>query len=125
MADGTPVTYEDLTEELKKKYDEVKAILEADPSALSQNPLTWRRGKGSPRRRADGGGPVSPRRKNAPGNHEASILSVRQLSGLTKERCHSNSRPPLPFALAAPEPSSPAYVVHKTVVTLADSRRSA
>ncbi|KAK1612623.1 hypothetical protein QYE76_036296 [Lolium multiflorum] len=30
MADGTPVTYEDLTEELKKKYDEVKAILEAD-----------------------------------------------------------------------------------------------
>ncbi|KAK1650938.1 hypothetical protein QYE76_068743 [Lolium multiflorum] len=30
MADGTPVTYEDLTDELKKKYDEVKAILEAD-----------------------------------------------------------------------------------------------
>ena len=30
MAEGTPVTYEDLTEELKKKYDEVKAILEAD-----------------------------------------------------------------------------------------------
>ncbi|KAK1616172.1 hypothetical protein QYE76_021689 [Lolium multiflorum] len=29
MADGTPVTYEDLTEELKK-YDKVKAILEAD-----------------------------------------------------------------------------------------------
>ncbi|KAK1632291.1 hypothetical protein QYE76_006606 [Lolium multiflorum] len=30
MADGTPVTYEDLTDELKKKYDEVKTILEAD-----------------------------------------------------------------------------------------------
>ncbi|KAK1698829.1 hypothetical protein QYE76_015526 [Lolium multiflorum] len=30
MAEGTPVTYEDLTDELKKKYDEVKAILEAD-----------------------------------------------------------------------------------------------
>ncbi|KAK1692302.1 hypothetical protein QYE76_008999 [Lolium multiflorum] len=30
MADSTPVTYEDLTEELKKKYDEVKAILEAN-----------------------------------------------------------------------------------------------
>ena len=30
MADGTPFMYEDLTEELKKKYDEVKAILEAD-----------------------------------------------------------------------------------------------
>ncbi|KAK1598822.1 hypothetical protein QYE76_017053 [Lolium multiflorum] len=30
MAEGTPVTYEDLTEELKKKCDEVKAILEAN-----------------------------------------------------------------------------------------------
>ncbi|KAK1604300.1 hypothetical protein QYE76_027973 [Lolium multiflorum] len=30
MADGTPVTYEDLTDELKKKYDEIKVILEAD-----------------------------------------------------------------------------------------------
>ncbi|KAK1676986.1 hypothetical protein QYE76_037834 [Lolium multiflorum] len=30
MAEGPPVTYEDLTEELKKKYDDVKAIFEAD-----------------------------------------------------------------------------------------------
>ncbi|KAK1653906.1 hypothetical protein QYE76_071711 [Lolium multiflorum] len=30
MADGTPVTYEDLTDELKKKYDEIKVTLEAD-----------------------------------------------------------------------------------------------
>ena len=30
-ADGTPVTYEDLTDELKKKYDEIKVVLEADP----------------------------------------------------------------------------------------------
>ncbi|KAK1642623.1 hypothetical protein QYE76_060428 [Lolium multiflorum] len=30
MADGTPVTYEELPDELKKKYDEVKVILEAD-----------------------------------------------------------------------------------------------
>ncbi|KAK1677931.1 hypothetical protein QYE76_038779 [Lolium multiflorum] len=30
MADGTPVTYEDLTDELKKKYDEIKVILKAD-----------------------------------------------------------------------------------------------
>ncbi|KAK1650997.1 hypothetical protein QYE76_068802 [Lolium multiflorum] len=41
MADGTPVTYEDLTEELKKKYDEVKAILEADLIGSFTNPLTW------------------------------------------------------------------------------------
>ncbi|KAK1697124.1 hypothetical protein QYE76_013821 [Lolium multiflorum] len=30
MAEGTPITYEDLPEELKKKYDDVKALLEAD-----------------------------------------------------------------------------------------------
>ncbi|KAK1646053.1 hypothetical protein QYE76_063858 [Lolium multiflorum] len=30
MADGTPVTYEELPDELKKRYDEVKVILEAD-----------------------------------------------------------------------------------------------
>ncbi|KAK1686626.1 hypothetical protein QYE76_047474 [Lolium multiflorum] len=30
MADGTPVTYEELPAELKKKYDEIKATLEAD-----------------------------------------------------------------------------------------------
>ncbi|KAK1642214.1 hypothetical protein QYE76_060019 [Lolium multiflorum] len=31
MEEGTPVTYEDLPEELKKKYDDVQALLEADP----------------------------------------------------------------------------------------------
>ena len=30
MADGTPVTYEELPDELKKRYDETKATLEAD-----------------------------------------------------------------------------------------------
>ncbi|KAK1653033.1 hypothetical protein QYE76_070838 [Lolium multiflorum] len=46
MADGTPVTYEDLTDELKKKYDEVKAILEADHRLFSQNPFTWHQVEG-------------------------------------------------------------------------------
>ncbi|KAK1670229.1 hypothetical protein QYE76_058388 [Lolium multiflorum] len=48
FAGGRPfpcsVTYEDLTEELKKKYDEVKAILEADLiGSFHENPLTWHR----------------------------------------------------------------------------------
>ncbi|KAK1691790.1 hypothetical protein QYE76_008487 [Lolium multiflorum] len=30
MADGTPVTYEELPDELKKRYDEIKVTLEAD-----------------------------------------------------------------------------------------------
>ncbi|KAK1663277.1 hypothetical protein QYE76_051436 [Lolium multiflorum] len=30
MAESTPVKYEDLTDELKKKHDEIKAVLEAD-----------------------------------------------------------------------------------------------
>ncbi|KAK1604289.1 hypothetical protein QYE76_027962 [Lolium multiflorum] len=37
MAEGTPVTYDDLTEELKKKYDEVKALLEADLIGFSRD----------------------------------------------------------------------------------------
>ncbi|KAK1612142.1 hypothetical protein QYE76_035815 [Lolium multiflorum] len=42
MADGTPVTYEDLTDELKKKYDKVKTILEADLiGSVRRTPLTW------------------------------------------------------------------------------------
>ncbi|KAK1605789.1 hypothetical protein QYE76_029462 [Lolium multiflorum] len=85
MADGTPVTYEDLTEELKKKYDEVKAIVEADLIGSFHRTLTWHR-------------------------VERVLTGDRdQLSGLTKERCQS--RPPLPFALAAP--NSPAYIVYK------------
>ncbi|KAK1646466.1 hypothetical protein QYE76_064271 [Lolium multiflorum] len=30
MAESTPVKYEDLTDELKKKHDEIKAVLEAE-----------------------------------------------------------------------------------------------
>jgi hypothetical protein len=30
MANGTPVTYEELPDELKKRYDEVKVTLEAN-----------------------------------------------------------------------------------------------
>ncbi|KAK1626496.1 hypothetical protein QYE76_000811 [Lolium multiflorum] len=46
MADGTPVTYEDLTDELKKKYDEVKAILEADLIGSFHNPFPWHQVEG-------------------------------------------------------------------------------
>ena len=68
MADGTPVTYEDLTEELKKKYDEVKAILEADLIGsfhrTRSHGIRW---KGfSPEGVLDGVD-LSARQKNAPG----------------------------------------------------------
>ncbi|KAK1642788.1 hypothetical protein QYE76_060593 [Lolium multiflorum] len=119
MAEGTPVTYEELTEELKKKYDEVKAILEADligsfhrtrSHGVVERVLT--------RRRARWSGPVRPS-KNAPGpcvrrNHEASYSPSGPALGTYQGEMPLQSRPPLPFALAAPEvPSSPAYVVYK------------
>ncbi|KAK1618273.1 hypothetical protein QYE76_023790 [Lolium multiflorum] len=46
-ADGTPVTYEELPDELKKRYDEIKVTLEADPHRLfPENPFPWHRWKG-------------------------------------------------------------------------------
>ncbi|KAK1686986.1 hypothetical protein QYE76_047834 [Lolium multiflorum] len=67
MADGTPVTYEDLTDELKKKYDEVKAILEADLIGsfhrTRSHGIRW---KGSRLMVHSMDRPL-PRRKNAPG----------------------------------------------------------
>ncbi|KAK1668922.1 hypothetical protein QYE76_057081 [Lolium multiflorum] len=106
MAEGTPVTYEDLTEELKKKYDEVKEIL-ADLIGSFQRTRSHGIGwKGFSPGRARWSGPVR-------ANHEALVLSVRPALGTHQGRCHS-VRPPLPFALAAPEvPNSPAYVVYK------------
>ncbi|KAK1611781.1 hypothetical protein QYE76_035454 [Lolium multiflorum] len=101
MAEGTPVTYEDLTEELKKKYDEVKAVLEADLIGSFQRTrshgIRW---KGFSPEGALDGVDLSTLQKNAPGTHQGEIPL--------------QSRPPLPFALAAPEvPSSPAFVVYK------------
>ena len=74
MADGTPVTYEGLTEELKKKYDEVKAILEADLIGsfhrTRSHGIRW---KGSHLKARSMEWTCPPRQKNAPG------LCVRRL----------------------------------------------
>ncbi|KAK1618731.1 hypothetical protein QYE76_024248 [Lolium multiflorum] len=64
MADGTPVTYEDLTEELKKKYDEVKAILEADLIGSFHEPAHMASWKGFSPGALDGVD-LSARHKNA------------------------------------------------------------
>ncbi|KAK1652076.1 hypothetical protein QYE76_069881 [Lolium multiflorum] len=44
--DGTPVTYEELPAELKKKHDEIKATLEADLIGSFQNPYPWHQMEG-------------------------------------------------------------------------------
>ncbi|KAK1604575.1 hypothetical protein QYE76_028248 [Lolium multiflorum] len=115
MAEGTPVTYEDLTEELKKKYDEVKAILEADLIGSFREPAhTASGGRGSRLKARSMEWTSLPLQKNAPGNHEPSVFSVRTSSGDSPRRDTTPVPTPLPFALAAPEvPSSPAYVVYK------------
>ncbi|KAK1627367.1 hypothetical protein QYE76_001682 [Lolium multiflorum] len=95
MAEGTPVTYEDLTEELKKKYDEVKAILEAD--LIGSFHGTRSHGIVEREIMKHQYSPSGP----ALGTHQGEMPL--------------QSRPPLPFALAAPEvPISPAYVVYKS-----------
>ncbi|KAK1604956.1 hypothetical protein QYE76_028629 [Lolium multiflorum] len=149
MAEGTPVTYEDLTEELKKKYDEVKAILEAD--LIGSFPRTRSHGirwKGSPEGALDGVDLSTPSEERtrslrqeinfmvAHSLHRHSENLVNTLErvalrviqeimrhqyspsgpalGTHQGEIPLQSRPPLPFALAAPEvPSSPAFVVHK------------
>ncbi|KAK1618826.1 hypothetical protein QYE76_024343 [Lolium multiflorum] len=78
MADGTPVTYEDLTEELKKKYDEVKAILEADLIG-SFTPHMASGGKGS-HLKARSMEWTCPPRKNAPGGTSMHLEKDVQLS---------------------------------------------
>ncbi|KAK1603197.1 hypothetical protein QYE76_008252 [Lolium multiflorum] len=94
MAESTPVKYEDLADELKKKHDEIKAVLEADLIGsfhrTRSHGIRWK------------------------GNHEPSVFSVGTSSGDLQGEMPLQSRPPLPFALAAPEvPNSPAYVVYK------------
>ncbi|KAK1685612.1 hypothetical protein QYE76_046460 [Lolium multiflorum] len=46
MADGTPVTYEELPDELKKRYDEIKATLEADLIGSFREPFPWHQMEG-------------------------------------------------------------------------------
>ncbi|KAK1594300.1 hypothetical protein QYE76_017694 [Lolium multiflorum] len=113
MAEGTPVTYEDLTEELKKKYDEVKAVLEADLIGSFQRTrshgIRW---KGFSPEGALDGVDLSTPSKNAPEimRHRTSVRtcsrdSPRRDTTSPDHRCRS---------LAAPEvPSSPAFIVYK------------
>ena len=150
MADGTPVTYEDLTDELKKKYDEVKAILEADLIGsfhrTRSHGIRW---KGfSPDGALDGidlSAPSEERTRSlrqeinymvAHSLHRHSENLVNTLErvalrviqeimrhqyspsgpalGTYQGEMPLQYRPPLPFALAAPEvPNSLAYVVYK------------
>ncbi|KAK1670850.1 hypothetical protein QYE76_059009 [Lolium multiflorum] len=150
MADGTPVTYEDLTDELKKKYDEIKVILEADLIGsfhrTRSHGIRW---KGfSPNGALDGidlSAPSEERTRSlrqeinylvAHSLHRHSENLVNTLErvalrviqeimrhqyspsgpalGTHQGELPLQSRPPLPYALAAPEvPASPAFVVYK------------
>ncbi|KAK1627434.1 hypothetical protein QYE76_001749 [Lolium multiflorum] len=145
-----PVTYEDLTEELKKKYDEVKAILETDLIGSFQRTrshgIRW---KGfSPEGALDGVDMSAPSEERTRSlrqeinfmvahslhRHSESLVNtlervaLRVIQEITRHQYSPSgpalgthqgeiplqSRPPLPFALAAPEvPSSPAYVIYK------------
>ena len=150
MAEGTPVTYEDLPEELKKKYDDVKAILEADLIGsfhrTRSHGIRWR--GFTPEGALDGVDLSTPSEERtrslrqeinfmvAHSLHRHSESLVNTLERVALRVLHEilrhqysptgpalgthqgelplQSRPPLPFALAAPEvPSTPAFVVYK------------
>ncbi|KAK1684583.1 hypothetical protein QYE76_045431 [Lolium multiflorum] len=150
MAEETPVTYEELNGELKKKYDEVKAFLEADLIGsfhrTRSHGIRW---KGfSPEGALDGVDLSTPSEERTRSlrqeinfmvahslhRHSESLVNTlervalrviqeimsRQYSpsgpalGTHQGEVPLQSRPPLPFALAAPEaPNSSAYVVYK------------
>jgi hypothetical protein len=150
MAEGTPVTYEDLPEELKKKYDDVKALLEADLIGsfhrTRSHGIRWR---GFSPEGALGGVDLStPSEERTTSlrqeinfmvahslhRHSESLVNtlervaLRVLHEILNHRYSPSgpalgthqgelplqSRPPLPFALAAPEvPNTPAFVVYK------------
>ncbi|KAK1681490.1 hypothetical protein QYE76_042338 [Lolium multiflorum] len=150
MAEETPVTYEDLNGELKKKYDEVKVLLEADLIGsfhrTRSHGIRW---KGfSPEGALDGVDLSTPSEERTRSlrqeinfmvahslhRHSESLVNTlervalrviqeimsRQYSpsgpalGTHQGEVPLQSRPPLPFALAAPEaPNSSAYVVYK------------
>ncbi|KAK1697924.1 hypothetical protein QYE76_014621 [Lolium multiflorum] len=147
MADSTPVTYEDLTEELKKKYDEVKAILEADLiGSFHRTRSHGVRWKGFSLKALDGVDLSAPSEERTRSlrqeisymvahslhRHSESLVNTlervafRMIQEIMRHQYSPSgpalgtyqgemplqSRPPLPFALAAPEvPNSPAYVV--------------
>ncbi|KAK1667844.1 hypothetical protein QYE76_056003 [Lolium multiflorum] len=97
MAEGTPVKYEDLTDELKKKYDEIKAVPEADLIGSFHSPVNTL--------------------ERVALRVIQEIMSHRILRQTSSGTHHGErplqSRPTAP-SLAAPEvPSSSAYVVYK------------
>ncbi|KAK1698750.1 hypothetical protein QYE76_015447 [Lolium multiflorum] len=150
MAEETPVTYEDLNGELKKKYDEVKVLLEADLIGsfhrTRSHGIRW---KGfSPEGALDGVDLSTPSEERTRSlrqeinfmvahslhRHSESLVNTLErvaLRVIQEIMSHQyspsgpalgthqgelplQSRPPLPFALAAPEaPNSSAYVVYK------------
>ncbi|KAK1602252.1 hypothetical protein QYE76_008375 [Lolium multiflorum] len=150
MAEETPVTYEELSGELKKKYDEVKAVLEADLIGsfhrTRSHGIRW---KGfTPEGALDGVDLSTPSEERTRSlrqeinfmvahslhRHSESLVNTLErvaLRVIQEIMSHQyspsgpalgthqgelllQSRPPLPFALAAPEaPNSSAYVVYK------------
>ncbi|KAK1619151.1 hypothetical protein QYE76_024668 [Lolium multiflorum] len=150
MAESTPVKYEDLPEELKKKHDEIKAVLEADLIGsfhrTRSHGIRW---KGfSPEGALDGVDLSTPSEERTRSlrqeinfmvahslhRHSESLVNTLErvaLRVIQEIMSHQyspsgpalgthqgevplQSRPPLPFALAAPEaPNSSAYVVYK------------
>ncbi|KAK1615674.1 hypothetical protein QYE76_021191 [Lolium multiflorum] len=150
VAEETPVTYEELSGELKKKYDEVKAVLEADLIGsfhrTRSHGIRW---KGfTPEGALDGVDLSTPSEERTRSlrqeinfmvahslhRHSESLVNTLErvaLRVIQEIMSHQyspsgpalgthqgelllQSRPPLPFALAAPEaPNSSAYVVYK------------
>ncbi|KAK1604237.1 hypothetical protein QYE76_027910 [Lolium multiflorum] len=119
MAEGTPVKYEDLTEELKKKHDEIKAVLEADLIGsfhrTRSHGIRW---KGfTPEGALDGVDLSTPSEERTRSlRQEINFMVAHSLHRHSESLVNTleRSRPPLPFALAAPEvPNSSAYVVYK------------
>ncbi|KAK1668995.1 hypothetical protein QYE76_057154, partial [Lolium multiflorum] len=147
----TPVTYEELPEELKKKYNEIKATLEADLIGSFQRTrshgIRW---KGfSPEGALDGIDLSAPSEERTRGlrqeinylvahslhRHSENLVNVLErvaLRVIQEIMSHQyspsgpalgthqgelplQSRPPLPYALAAPAevPATPAFVVYK------------
>ncbi|KAK1670259.1 hypothetical protein QYE76_058418 [Lolium multiflorum] len=118
MADG-PITYEDLPEEHKKKYDEIKAVFEADLigsfERTRKHGIRWK-----------GFSPEGVLDESLVNAFER--IAVRVVQEIMKHQYSPSgpalgtyqgeipfqTRPQLPFTLAAPEPQgSPAYVVYK------------
>ncbi|KAK1614581.1 hypothetical protein QYE76_020098 [Lolium multiflorum] len=150
VAEETPVTYGDLTGELKKKYDEIKSALEADLIGsfhrTRSHGIRW---KGfTPEGALDGVDLSTPSEERTRSlrqeinfmvahslhRHSESLVNTLErvaLRVIQEIMSHQyspsgpalgthqgeallHSRPPLPFALAAPEaPNSSAFVVYK------------